>query len=101
MDKHPKIIKRRRTRIIEPKADSMPIGESSVELADEPVESAEPAVLEQTIESLEALTPVEDCSASNAYPSPCIIPQFSQWHSELREIEWDLSKDIWESCPYD
>lgn len=53
MDKYQKIIKRQRARLTEPHANSMPTSESYEAGVDEPVWLAEPADLEQPIQSVE------------------------------------------------
>ena len=100
MDKHPKIVKRQRARVIEPKADSVPTGESSFAQADKPAESAEPAVLEQPIESVEPPMLTQSWQAIDR-KSLLYYPAVSQWLEELREIRQECEKDVWESCPYD
>jgi hypothetical protein len=100
MDKHPKIVKRQRARVIEPKTDFVPTSESSFAQADESVESAEPAVLEQPIESVKPPMLTESWQAIDRKPS-LYYPAVSQWLEELREIRQECEKDVWESCPYD
>lgn len=63
-----------------------------------------PPDLEQSIES----QPIETSMPAEHYLSDLGVhrllnnaPQLSLWLDELREIEWELDKGVWESCPYD
>lgn len=99
MDKHPKIVKRQRAKIIELKIDSMPTI-ASFSQADEAAESVEPAELKQSIESIKPPAPTESWSAIDRTPLG-YYPAVSQWLEELREIRLDCDKGVWETCPYD
>lgn len=105
MNKQPKIVKRQQDRVIESKTDSVPTSESSFSKADESVESAEPAVLEQSFKSVEPQLPAGTDSAIDSSPLPyypaVYSPAFSVWSEELKEIRYEYDLDVWESCPYD
>lgn len=100
MEKHPKIIKRQRARLTEPKIDSTPMSESSFTGAEPPAQSAEPAPLEQFFESMEPYSPTESLPAVDRQPLP-YYPAVFQWKEELREIRYESDFDVWDSCPYD
>jgi hypothetical protein len=103
MDLHPKIIKRQRARLTEPKIDSTPTSESSFVEVNEPAQSDEPADLEQLFESVEPPMLTESWQEVDRQPIQPIIyhPAASVWEAELREIRLESDLDVWESCPYD
>lgn len=74
MDKYQKIIKRQRARLTEPHTNSVPMSESYEAGADLPVESAQPADLEQLFESVEPHLPADSWSAIDRKPSPSYYP---------------------------
>ena len=100
MDEQPKIVKRRRAKSIESKADSDRASESSFVQPDEPALSVKLADQEHSIESVEPPMLTESWSAIDRKPSS-YYPAISQWKEDLREIRQEGDKDIWESCPYD
>lgn len=105
MDKYQKIIKRQRARLIEPHTNSVPTSESYEAGADERVWLAQPADLEQPIQSVESHLSADSWSAIDRKPLPyystVYYPAVSHWLDELREIRQECDLDVWESCPYD
>ncbi len=101
MDEQPKIVKRRRARMIESKTDSDRVSESSLAGTSSDFESAELAELEQSEKSVEPPMPRESWSAIDRKPSPSCYFAVSQWKEELREIRQESDLDVWSSCPYD
>ena len=105
MDKHPKIVKRQRAGVISSKTSSMPTGESLEVEANESVESAQPAPMEQFFEPVEPHPQADTESAIDSSPLPynpgAYYPAVSHWFEELREISCESDLDVWESCPYD
>jgi len=101
MDEQPKIVKRRRVRMIESKTDSDRASESSFAGASSDFESAELAEVEQLEKSVEPPMPGESWSAIDRKPSPTYYFAVSQWKEELREIRQESDLAVWSSCPYD
>lgn len=94
-------IKPQQPKALESKSSSVPSRASH--LAQPPTDAELPLPdLEQSIESVVSSTPAEHyLSDLGAHPLLNNAARISQWHSELREIEWELNKAVWESCPYD
>jgi hypothetical protein len=100
MYKRQRLAKRQQPEVIESKTSSVPSRGSSQAQPFEAVESSPPPFPNQSIESVEPLTPAEHWEALDTQPLPS-FPALSQWQEELREIEQECDKDVWESCPYD
>lgn len=100
MYKRQRLTKRQQAEPIESKSSSVPSRASSQAQPLGAVEPSPPHFPHQSIESVEPLTPAEQWSALDTQPLPS-FPALSQWQEELREIEQDCDKDVWESCPYD
>lgn len=95
--------KRQQAKVIESKSSSVPSRASSQAQPPTDIELPPPD-LEQSIESqsIETSMPAEHYLTDlGAHPLLNNAPQLSQWQDELREIEWELSLDVWQSCPYD
>lgn len=95
--------KRQQAKAIESKTSFVPPRASSQAQPPTDIELLPPD-LEPSIESqsIETSMPAEHyLSDLGAHPLLNNAPQLSQWQDELREIEWDLNLDVWESCPYD
>jgi hypothetical protein len=99
MEKYRKLIKRQRPEKIEESADSgarIP----SLNQVTQPIKSPDAPALEQASdETAEVPSSPGRWEALNAYPSNSLT--YSQWQQELREIEWEIENEVWESCPYD
>ena len=93
--------KRQQAKAVESKSSSVRSRTSSH--AQPPIDVELPLPSDaQSIESLEKLTPAEHyLSDQDVHPLLNNAPQLSQWQDELREIEWELNLDVWQSCPYD
>ena len=99
MEKYRKLIKRQRAEKTEESADSR-ARIPSLDQASQPIKSPEAPVEEQASdETAEVPSSPERWEPLNVYPSNSLT--YSQWQQELREIEWEIENDIWESCPYD
>lgn len=95
--------KRQEVKAIESKTSFVPPRASEGAQPPRDVELPPPD-LEQSIESqpIETSIPAEHyLSDLGVHPLLNNAPQLSLWQEELREIEWELNLDIWESCPYD
>ena len=95
--------KRQQAKVTESKPSFVP---SRVSSQAQPPTNIElpPPDLEQSIESqpIETSMPAEHyLSDLGVHPLLNNAPQLSLWLDELREIEWELDKGVWESCPYD
>ncbi len=100
MYKHRKIVKRQQTEGVESKAPSTPPKTSSLAQPTTSVELSEPPSALQSIAFEEPPTLTETWEALYVPPLPG-SPTLAEWQQELREIEWECDKDVWESCPYD
>ncbi len=99
MYKRPKTVKHQKPEGVESKTSSTPPKISSQAQPNTSVELSEP-LLEQSIAFEEPPTETEAWEALYVPPLPS-SPTLTEWQQELREIEWDCEKDVWESCPYD
>ena len=99
MEKYRKLIKRQRPEKTEESADSR-ARIPSLDQAAQPIKSPEAPVEEQASDE----TAEVPSSPERWEPIEVYTPNsstYSQWQQELREIEWEIENDIWESCPYD
>lgn len=96
------LTKRQQAKTVESKTSSVP---SRASFQAQPTIDIElpPPDLEQSIEfqSTETSMPEHYLSDQGVHPLVNNAAKISQWHSQLREIEWDLNLDVWDSCPYD
>ncbi len=100
MYKRPKTVKHQQLESVESKTPSTPPKTSSLAQPTTSVESSELPSLEQSIAFEEPPTRSEAWEALYVPPLPS-SPTLAEWQQELREIEWDCDKEVWESCPYD
>ncbi|MDV2997464.1 MAG: hypothetical protein N4J56_007169 [Chroococcidiopsis sp. SAG 2025] len=99
MEKYRKLIKRQRPEKTEESADSG-LPASTLAQADRAIKTPKASALEQASdETAEVPNSPERWEPLNVYLSNSST--YSQWQQELREIEWEIENDIWESCPYD
>jgi len=99
MEKYQKLIKRQRPEKTEESANSGLLA-STPAPADRPMKSSKASVEEQAIdETVEVPSSPERWEPLYVYTPNSLT--YSQWQQELREIEWEIENDIWESCPYD
>jgi hypothetical protein len=99
MEKYRKLVKRQRPEKIEKSADSG-LSASTPAPANQRIKPSNAPVEEQAIdEAAEVLSSPDRWEAIEVYPSNSST--HSLWQQELREIEWEIENEIWESCPYD
>jgi len=99
MEKYRKLIKRQQLEKSEESTDSRSRA-SSLAQNKQPIKSLEAIAPEQAIDEIVAVSSSpERWEPIEVYPSNSST--YSQWQQELREIEWEIENDIWESCPYD
>ncbi len=99
MYKRPKTVKHQQLEGVESKTPSTPPKPSSLAQPTTSVELSEPLSPEQSIAFEEPPTETEAWEALYVPPLPN-SPTLAEWQQELREIEWECDKDVWESCPY-
>ncbi|PSB48540.1 hypothetical protein C7B80_05660 [Cyanosarcina cf. burmensis CCALA 770] len=99
MEKYRKLVKCQRPEKIEQSDDSGLPASTPVQ-ANQPIKPSNAPVGEQALEPIvEVPSSPERWESLGVYPSNSST--YSQWQQELREIEWEIENDIWESCPYD
>ena len=99
MEKYRKLLKRQDLENSEENA-SAKLRASSRLQTKQPIESPKTPVRQQAIDEIvEVPSSPERWEPLNVSPSNSLT--YSQWQQELREIEWEIENDIWESCPYD
>ncbi|URD53696.1 hypothetical protein [Chroococcidiopsis sp. CCNUC1] len=99
MEKYHKLIKRQRSAKSEESADSG-LPASTLAQAERPIKSPKAPDGEQEIDETAAVP----SSPERWEPIEVYTPNsltYSQWQQELREIEWEIENEVWESCPYD
>lgn len=99
MYNYPKIIRHQKAAVSESKPNPRLSKASSSVHSTSATELPELPEVEQSIESVPMTTLAERWLALDAKLS--ISSLDAQWQQELREIEWEHEKDVWESCPYD
>ncbi|OWY67752.1 hypothetical protein B7486_29570 [cyanobacterium TDX16] len=99
LEKYRKLVKRQRPEKSEETVSS-DLATSTPAQTDRPMKSSKATALEQAIDE----TAEVPSSPERWEPIEVYTPNsstHSQWQQELREIEWEIENDIWESCPYD
>lgn len=99
MYNHSRIIRHQKAEVNESKPDLRPSTASSLAETTNAIELQKLPSVEQSIESTQVPTLGEHWEAVDAKLSISFLD--SQWQQELREIEWEHDKEIWESCLYD
>jgi hypothetical protein len=99
MYNHSRIIRHQKAEDSESKPNPRPSQASSPVQPKDTTQSPKLPEVEQSIESVQLPTLAERWSALDAKLPISFLD--SQWQQELREIEWEHEKDVWESCPYD
>ncbi len=100
MYKRPKTIKQQLEGAEGKTSSSLPSKTSSQAQPPSAVESSDLPFPNQSILFEELPMSTEIWEALYVSPLPN-SPTLSEWQQELREIEQECEKDVWESCPYD
>ncbi|PSB46816.1 hypothetical protein C7B80_11600 [Cyanosarcina cf. burmensis CCALA 770] len=99
MDKYRKLLKRQHLQKREKSVEAQKLEASSETLPSPPSESPAEAVWQPFRERAEVPSLPEGWEAIDVQPFNST--SLSQWQQELREIEWEIENEVWESCPYD